>query len=155
MSFKQLEKIDSAHIEELNRFNSDWDKVIQELNDTSKDLATSLVMKHKEDKMKQIQEFNETVRIKPPTTGDLLYLKKTKKYLLQQDSPEEVKYINKKIKETEHLVQEHEEMMYKDKLKKFTDKLDEKQFQEKKSLGQRVMAALKEKEQERVQSTEM
>jgi len=105
--------------------------------------------------MKLIDEFNQRVRITPPTTGDLMYLKKTKKYLLKQDSPEEVKYIKKKIKETEQQVIEQEEQIYKEKLKKFTDNLDAKQLQEKKSLGQRVMAALKEKEKERITSTEM
>jgi len=114
-----------------------------------------MVMKLEEEKQLLIDDFFQKVKVKTPAIGDLLHLKRTKRFLLKHDKPEELEYIRSKIRETEQILQMKEEEIFQRKLRNLIVKIDEIHKHEKKSLGHRLMITLKEREKERHLSSEM
>ena len=151
----ELEKIDSKHNEEIKTFTQYWDSVMNENEEAAKQLSLSLVKKLNEEKKKKIDEFNKKVKIIPTAKSELINLQKTLNSLIKQNRNSEAEFIAKKIEKTIRLYETQEQNMYKEKLEAFVKNIEEVQSQEKRSLGQRLMASLKEKELERSKTTEL
>lgn len=151
----QLEQIDSAHKDEIKVFTEYWDSIISEHEETAKTLSIALVKKLNEEKKKKIDEFNKKIKIVPTAKSELINLQKTLNYLLKQNRNAEAEFIAKKIEKTIKLYETQEQNMYKDKFLAFVKNMEEAQSQEKRSLGQRLMISLKEKESERSKSIEL
>ena len=148
-------QLDSINLEDIQRINKEWDHVIQDLLETIENLRNTMKEKQKEEREKALQKFNDEINIIPPSKGDLIYLYKTKKFLLtKQNSPEEVNYVENQIHKTELAIKNDYEEQYKRKLQKYLTTLNEKQLNELQSLELRLNEGIKDKEKERIKHTE-